>query len=185
MTRPELQGLAAQALNMARREIEQGSFHFLLAAYHEGETPPVHRMDGVEKLIIQRLGENWLNSGRTKAVGFGVLRIAVDLLPPDGIVLVTSANYFKPTAKFKELTEEERRKLVDAGHDRHHEAVKGGVLELCDSLLAIAQTPQEVCHYVQVLEKGRPVGVPEVLFCPQEAFSGRCKMYGAQDAQAD
>ncbi len=80
MTDQEMLGLAAQALNMAKRDLEAGNFNFLLAGYFEGEA--LHRMKKVEELILKHLGENWLNSGQTKDVGFGVMRTAVDLMPP-------------------------------------------------------------------------------------------------------
>jgi hypothetical protein len=179
MTDAELQGVAAQALNMAKRDIERGSFHFLLALYHECDTPPLHRMTEIEKLIIERLGEEWLNSGRTKNVGFYVLRLAVDLLPPDAVVIVTIVNSFTPTARFYELPEERRDELLRS-HDRQHQAVAEGLFTVCDALCAIVQTPTRVCQYIQEYDRHRrPTGKPRAAFLPQEDFDGRLKMFGA------
>jgi hypothetical protein len=175
----ELKGIAAQALNMAKRDAERGGFNFLLAAYNLGDTPPLHRMSQIEALIIKRLGEDWLNHGHTKDFGFKVLRTCIDMLPPDAVAFVTMCNGFSPTEKFHGLDPEEQRKLVDAGHKVHHQMVKDGLLTVCDVLSALAQTPERVCQYVQKLdEHGRLTGQPEVGFSPQENFDGRIKMFG-------
>ena len=50
MTDPELQGIAAQAHNMAKRDLQLGQFNFLVAAYCAGER--LHRMRQVEALIV-------------------------------------------------------------------------------------------------------------------------------------
>ena len=179
MTDAELQGIAAQSLNMAKRDLARGRFNFLLAAYNLCDTPPLHRMDKIEALVIERLGENWLNSGRTKNIGFQTLRIAVDLLPPDAVVIVTMCNGFSLTAKFWELTPAQQRELHNATHDRHHEAVKEGLMDVCDVLLATVQTPERVCMYQQNLDRrGEFTGRPETKCFPQEGFDGRLKMYG-------
>lgn len=178
LTDAELKGLAAQALNMAKRDIEQGEFNFLLASYHEKDTPPLQRMTKIEKLVVGKLGANWLNNGRTKDIGFDVLRLCIKLMPPDAVVFVTAANAFKPTAKLQALGWEEVLKSLDAGHSRHHEMVKEGLLELHDTLIALVQTPQMVCQYVQHVDHGKPIGPPETSFFPQDAFDGRLKMYG-------
>jgi hypothetical protein len=178
ITDAELQGLGAQALNMALRDMDRGQFNFLLASYHGTDTPPFHRMDKIEKLIVERLGEKWLNSGSAKDIGFNMLRMAVSLLPPDALVIVTMINRFKPTAKLAQLPEAKQREVLDTSHDRHHQAVKDGLLEVCDSLFAIAQTPERVCQYVQDFNlHGKTVSKPDVMFGPQEQFSGRLKMF--------
>lgn len=179
MTDAELQGVAAQALNLAKRDMQQNKFNFLLASYHVGDVPPLHRMQKVEALIIEKLGEDWLNNGKTKDAGFRMLRFCIDVLPPDAVVFVTAANRFQPTAKFETLTEVQRQELLDAGHDRHNQAAKEGLLELHDCLCAIAQTPTRVCNYMQDFLCGHPVGNPDTSFFPQANFDGRIKMFGA------
>ena len=182
LTDAELQGIAAQALNMAKLDMERGKLNFLLASYYEGEIPPLHRMDRIEALIIQRLGENWLNSGRTKDIGFKTLRIAVDLLPPDAVVFVTFNNGFSFGAKFHELPPAQQKEvfneLIRAGHDRHHQAVKEGLLDVCDVLLATVQTPERVCIYQQSLDRrGEFSGKPQTRFMRQQDLGGRLKMF--------
>jgi hypothetical protein len=175
----ELKGIAAQALNMAKRDAERGEFNFLLAVYNLGDVPPLMRMSKIEALIIQRLGEDWLNHGRTKDVGFGVLRECIDMKPPDAVVFVTICNGFAPTKKLLALSVAEQKKLVDAGHNAHHQAVKDGLLTVSDVLVAIAQTPERVCQYHQKLdEHKRLTGQPEADCSPQENFDGRLKMFG-------
>jgi hypothetical protein len=179
MTDAQLQGIGAQALNMAKRDIEQGSFNFLLASYHECDETKLHRMPDVEALIIERLGKDWLNDGRAKDIGFRLLRMAVDLMPPDAVVFVTLCNSFGPTAKFHELTPAQQTELIEAGHNRHHQAVKEGLMDRYDILLATVQTPERVCMYRQVLdERGEFSGKPETRCGPQKGFGGRLKMFG-------
>jgi len=180
MTDAELQGIAAQSLNMAKRDLGRGGFNFLLAAYNLCDQPPLHRMDKIEALVIERLGENWLNNGRTKDIGFAVLRQCIDTLPPDAVVVVTMCNGFSLTAKAQELSRAELMKLVnDSNHDRHHEAVKEGLMEVCDVLLATVQTRERVCMYQQRLDRrGEFLGKPDTKCFPQEGFEGRLKMFG-------
>jgi hypothetical protein len=180
MTDAQLEGIAAQALNMAKRDMERRSFNFLLASCHDGAG--LYRMSKVEALIIERLGEDWLNHGETKDAGFRVLRKAVDLMPPEAVVFVTATNAFKPTAKLQALTKAEQTKLLNGGHSRHHQAVKEGLLEIADSLTATVQTPERVCWYVQTVDHGWLVGKPEVRFASQAEFDGRLKMFGSKYA---
>jgi len=180
MTDEQLQGFAAQALNMAKKDIERHRFHFLIATYHEADQEGLHRMTRIEKLIIEKLGEAWLNSGRTKDAGFELLRVAVDLMPPDAVIFVTSCNAFTPTAKFAALSREQQEELMNSGHDRHHEAVKEGLLVIQDGLLALAQTTERICVYQQAVENGAFSGSPQTKVFPQEGFSGRMKMFGKE-----
>lgn len=179
MTDKQLEGLGAQAANMAKRDMEQreGGFHFLLATYHD-EDKQLHRMTRIEALIVERLGENWLNNGRAKDIGFGVLRIAIDHLPPDAVIFATIVNRFTPTAAFRQLSHEQQTELLDSPHNRHHEAVREGLLEVCDALTATVQTPSRVCFYWQNFAHGQPVGKPETTFANQDQFDGRLKMFG-------
>jgi len=177
LTDHELQGLAAQALNLAKRDMERGQFNFLVASYHRGE--PLHRMNRIEALIIERLGEEWLNAGRTKDIGFRILRMATEILPPDALVIVTAANRFKATDKMLALPEAQQLEILESNHDRHHRAVAEGLLTVCDCLHATAQSATRVCVYFQdYLPGGEFDGPPETRFRAQEDFGGRLKMYG-------
>jgi hypothetical protein len=185
LTDEQLHGLGAQACNMAKLDMEQGGFHFLLASYHECDERKLHRMSKIEALIVERVGEDWLNNSRTKDIGFKMLRTAVDLLPPDALVFATMTNRFISTAKFHQLTREQQSKLLAAGHDRYHQAVKEGLLDICYALVVIVQTPERVCIYQQNMDRGQPVGKPETHFVPQEEFDGRMKMFGRNYAVSE
>lgn len=180
MTDAELQGIAAQALNMAKRDIEAGKFNFLLGLYyHEGEVSHLHRATKVEATIIQVLGEDWLNDGAAKDAGFGVIRQCVEHMPPEAFVMVTRCNKFTPTEKFCKLPAAKQEALIGAGADRQHRAVKEGLMAISDVLWAIAQTPERVCMYIQKVNgRGEFNGPPEANFMPQENYDGRTKMFG-------
>jgi hypothetical protein len=61
MTDAELQAIALQSLNLAKRDIEQkGPLCRLLAVSYPGEG--LKRMTGVEEIIVEKLGEDWLSS---------------------------------------------------------------------------------------------------------------------------
>ena len=183
LTDAELQGIAAQASNMAKRDLEQGSFNFLLAVYHGSDQIKLHRMSEVEALIIERLGKNWLNSGKTKDIGFQMMRLVADVLPPEAFVFVAVANGFSATAKLYELPKAQQTELLNGPHDRHHQAVKEGLLDVCDILIATVQTPERVCVYEQKLDRyGEPTGKPATRYFPQEKFGGRMKMFGSEHA---
>jgi hypothetical protein len=178
MTDGELEGIAAQALNMAKRDIEQQrDFSFLLASCHKGEG--LHRMTRVEALITEKLGDDWLNHGGKKDAGFLIMQIATSLRPPDAMVFVTAANMFKPTEKFNQAPPDQQKEIMTSGHDRHHQAAREGYLQIIDSLIAIAQTAERVCNYVLARASDAK---PEVRFFAQEDLGGRMKMYGL-DAQ--
>jgi len=177
MTDAEMVGLAAQALNLAKLDIERGRFVFVLASYHEGA--PLHRMKTIERLIVERLGKKWLEYGQTKDLGFGMLRAACDILPPDALVIVTAGDYFKPTEKMRALPEAERRAVLRKGNDGNAQAVKDGLFTSTNCLITIVQNPERVCQYLQdVAEDGQVVGAPQTMFFPQDQFSGRLKMFG-------
>jgi hypothetical protein len=173
----ELQGIAAQAFNMFKRDVERRKFNFLLASYHAGQG--IHRMAIIEAEIVERLGEDWLNGGRTKDIGFRMLRLATKLLPPDAVIFGSVVNHFRQTAKLGELTDKQRHDLIGGGHDRQHQAVKEGYLTVCDALAVVAQTPKRVCFYQQDFDRRlEPVGAPKTTLCGQDEFDGRMKMYG-------
>ncbi len=182
----ELKGLAVQALNMATRDLEQGiSFNFMVAVYDAGMNPPLHRARYVEKLVVDVLGETWMNGDVTKDCGFAVLRTAVTLLPPDAVVIVSGGNGFKVTAKFRsELSPEQQQELFNASHARHHEAVKEGYLSVNDILVASAQTPALAGQWWRGVEGGRVVGELEGFITSQECLQGRLKMFGELDPLA-
>jgi hypothetical protein len=179
MTDPELQGIAAQALNMAKRDMERGSLHFLVAVYHAGEG--LFRMSKVETLITERLGQGWLNSGHLKDVGFETLRMCVDAMKPEAFVFAHATNVFTPSEKLRALPEEERNRVLNAkSHDEHHEFVRQGLLTIHDALTCSAQTAERVCMYTQKFDPTikQFIGPPIAQFTDQAHFSGRLKMYG-------
>ena len=171
-----LKGLAAQALNMAKRELQQGKFDCVIATYTRGKG--LYRMRKLELLIIEKHGENWLNSGRTKDAGFGMLRLAVDMFPPDAFAFVSIVNAFGPTEKLLAMGVEAVRELGLSNHDRHHQAVAEGLLEVHDELFAIVQDPLRVCTYRQRCNRRGIIGEPTVHFSDQEHWGGRLKMFG-------
>lgn len=174
-----LKGMAAQAFNMAKLDLERERFNFLLAAYHEGEG--LRRMAKVEALIIEKLGENWLNSGRTKDVGFHLLRIACGLKPPDAFAICTVVNWFKPSAAFFKLPPKKQQALLEAGHDKQHQAVAEGLMIVRDALNAVVQTPERVCIYIQgIRPPAETDGSPKIDFYDQADFGGRIKMFGEE-----
>jgi hypothetical protein len=180
MTDAALQGFALQALNMAKRDLQRNKFNFLLATYAEGEG--LHRMRRIEEAIIEKLGEDWLNSGDTKDAGFWILRQATAICPPEAIVFVSVINKFSSTKKMLALSrEEQERHLVS--HEAQHRAVGEGLLTMVDALFATAQTPGRVCLYVQDIHarRGLFIGQPEVAIGDQEQLGGRVKFFGEAD----
>lgn len=175
MTDQELEGIARAALNMAKRDWEAGTFHCVLASYHAGEG--LRRLKRIEDFLAESLGEDWLNSGRAKDGAFSVIRLGLRQMPADAFVVVTGANYFRPTAKLladPALAEE----IAAGGADRCHEAVGEGLLTMRDAFTAVAQTRERVCVRTQVIGGGDSLEPPETHFVPQSEFGGRLKLYG-------
>jgi hypothetical protein len=175
MTDELMTGLATQAFNMARCDMEQGGFTFLVATYHEGEG--LHRMAKVENSIALALGTDWLDHGRTKDAAYGLLRTVVQLHPPDAVIFVSGVNSFTPTENFQKLSDAEQLELLNSNHDRHWQEVAKGNLEVCDALMVIVQNAARVCLLKQTL----PDGERDVHFFDQQDFGGRMKMFGAED----
>jgi hypothetical protein len=182
LTDAVLEGIAAQALNMVKRDMEQGEFHFLLGCYHEDPVNPAnggfHRMTRCEEMIITMLGANWLDDEERKDAGFDVLRFATKMLPPDAVVIVTACDRFGPGERYNTLTEAQKKVLALGPHDQHHKAVRDGYLAISEAILAVVQTEERVCLCGQDLVNGKPEGPPHASFVPQKEFSGRLKMYG-------
>lgn len=180
MTDKLLEGLGAQAFNMAKLDLERKRFNFLVATYHEGEG--LHRMSSVEDIVIKVLGANWLNRASTKDLGFAIFRKAVDRSPPGAIIIATVVNKFHGTDKLDELTIEQQREILGGGYDRYHQAVADGYMRMCDALMATVQTPNRVCVYLQEFTaRGKPVGAASAEFFPQKGFGGRLKMFGEEE----
>lgn len=175
MTDELMKGLAVQALNMVKHDIEQGRFNFLLAVYNEGES--LHRMKKIETLIIKALGEDWLNNGPAKDAGYGILREAVAMLPPEALVIATPIKSFTPTEQFQKLSATVQKKILGDGHDRQWQAVEAGYLEVCDALMVVIQTSARVC-LCQQTPGGRKID-----FFDQKGFGGRLKMFGAEKGE--
>jgi hypothetical protein len=130
------------------------------------------RLRKVEAMIIDKLGEDWLNSGATKDMGFGLLQIATSLAPPAAIVIVTVVNWFRPTKAFYKLPED-RKQYFTENHDRHHEAVSLGYFRIEDALCAIAQTPERVGTVILPKSSKRL----DAHFGDAADFQGRTKMF--------
>jgi hypothetical protein len=140
-------------------------------------------MRSIEATLIDKLGESWLSNGRSKDAGFGILKAATALLPPDAIVFVTGCNMFEPTERMLALSPEEQRAKIGDSHGDQHRAVAEGWLTVHDGLTSLAQTPQRVCIYAQKVAVGRRVlflGQPDVRAFDQSNFDGRMKMFGAK-----
>lgn len=68
MTDKQLQGLAMQALNLAKQDRQYKRWRgFLLATYHEGGQ--LYRMRRVERTINKLAGDDWLNLCGPRGVG--------------------------------------------------------------------------------------------------------------------
>jgi hypothetical protein len=173
MTDELMKGLAAQAFNMARRDMQRGEFNFLLAVYYEGEG--LHRMTKVERVIIEILGEDWLNHGRAKDAGFGVMREAVGRSEVEAIVFGCVINNFTPTEKFRSLAPAAQDAILNDNHDRHWQEVKTGNFKVCDALLTTVQTPTRLCICKRNLEGS---GEQRFDFLDQAEFRGRMKLFG-------
>ena len=175
---PELEGIAAQAYNMAKHDLELNRFNFLLASYHSEDTIKLHRMSNIEAWVLLQFGEDWLNDERSKDIAFFMLRRANLALPAEAIAFASAGNGFAATAKFWELAPEKRKELLDSGHRRHHQAVAEGLLQVDNMLGAIVQTSERVCVYDQVLDAhNHAIGKPVTRFWPQSEWDGRMKMY--------
>ena len=168
----ELEGLGAQAFNMAKRDMEQGKFNFLLASCHAGEG--LHRMARVEALINQRLGKGWMNDERAKDIGFGLIREAVNILPPEAMVFASVINNFTVTERFDKLAKEKQLEIANGGHDKHHQAVRDGYMKVCDALMAAVQTPERICLYRQNIHEDKATSV----FFGLGEFDGRLRFFG-------
>jgi len=179
MTDAILQGLALQALNMAKVDVQRNQFICLMAVYHEGS--PLYRMKRIEARFVETFGQNWLNDGRKKDAVFDGLRFCVDAGKPDAVVFVTPSNMFKPTSKLEKLPPEQQKAIINQGHDGHHQAVRQGLFTIHDVLCAVAQNDKRVCLYNQsVRSSGLFYGQPQVDFFDQADFDGRLKMYGKE-----
>jgi len=178
VTDKQLEGLAMQALNLAKTDRQYKRWRgFLVADWHEGGQ--LHRMRKVERTIIELAGEDWLDHGDLKSRAFGIMRMVVKFLNPGALVFVTACNRFVATPQLMALPKKEIEQLMNASHERHHEAAAEGLLELQDAFIATAQTAERVCTCThRVGRRGALLGQPEVQFFPQAHFDGRMKMYG-------
>ena len=178
MTDDELKGIAAQAYNLAKLDRERGQFNFLLASYTVGEG--LYRMKRIEAFIVKKLGEDWLNHGATKDIGFGMIRAANETLPVDAIVFATAINKFGPSKRLLAMKPKERAKFAHpTSADECRRLVERGLMTIQDSMMCNVQTPKRICMYVRAVEHGRETGDPaEVTFFDTDKFDGRLKMFG-------
>lgn len=180
ITDSELQGLALQALNMAKKDHMQGKLCCVIATYHEGEG--IHRMRIIEDLLVKKLGQDWLNKGNSKDFAFGLLRKAIRHQPCDAFVFACAGNQFNKTEAFSQLDPQEQKPILGDSHDRHHQAVKEGLFSIHDAIQTIAQTANRVCAYIQVMSNNYEFeGPPQVQFFDQYEFQGRMKMFGTEE----
>lgn len=181
MTDAELEGIAAQALNLAKLNLERGGFNFLFADYRHGQG--LKRLSEVENLIVAKLGEDWLNHGASKDVGFGVLRKVTSFFPPellpDALVFASVINDFKPTPKFNKLSRAARHRIT-SNYQAAHKAVRDGILAMEDAIHVMVQTPARFCAYSQPIHREAR---PRVLFGAQGEFEGRMKLFGCDPAE--
>ncbi len=186
MTDRELLGAARQTLNMARTdwELQGWPSSMVIASYHAADAPPLHRMRKIEQLLQDKLGRSWLDDEAKKDHGFYVLRLATAAMPPDAVVIVTPTNMFKSTAKAMASPGLLKRMKTDTPGQRR-QRVAEGLLELVDSVTAVAQTPQRVCTVAQPVRRGVYVGEPTVMFFDQAQFDGRLKMFGVKIDERD
>lgn len=177
ITDAELQGVALQALNLAKVDREQATLCCVLATYHEGEG--IHRMRAFENSLIEKLGLDWPNNDRSKTFAFNAIRFAIRLMRCDAFIFVSAGNMFQRTEAFNRLHPAQQKALWNSTHDRHHDAVKEGLLSIHDTLQAIAQTISRVCLYIQRIDDNHNFeGPPELKLCDQRDFVGRLKMFG-------
>ena len=179
MTENELEGLARQALNMAKTELEQKDrLGMLLASYRKGER--LYRMSKIEANLVEKLGQGWLDDWRRKEAGYGWLRIALQIVPPDAIVIVTATDMFRSTEKMAALPDEERKKAIERSNDpkERRKMAAEGLFTITDGLTAVAQAAERVCISTQAIEHGAFAGQPITHHCLQANFHGRQKMYG-------
>lgn len=187
MTDQELLGAARQTLNMARSDWELRGWptSIVIASYHVKDNPPLHRMRRIEALLQDQLGEGWLNDDAKKGRGFYVLRLATATLPPDASIIATPTNVFVATAKAKANPAYLRLMRAESATQRG-KRVAQGLLEMIDSVTAVAQTPERVCTVAQPVDRGGVyIGQPQVRFSDQAQFGGRLKMFGADIDEHD
>jgi hypothetical protein len=176
LTDAELEGFARQALNASITEWRNTKkFNFYFGQVIPGEG--LVRMGRIESTIIERLGEDWLNHGSTKDIGFGLLRISTVMFQPLALAFVSVCNMFKPTAAFEKLPPKRQQQIAEGGADKCHEAVKRGLLELDEGFSAIVQTPE------RVYMAHRIIGQESITSqCGSQAdYGGRTKLYVSPD----
>jgi hypothetical protein len=176
ITQQELEGIARQALNMARTASDQNRWEtsIVLASYHEADGR-LHRMEKVERLLLEKLGPGWLGDEGRKDVGFSVIREGVDYMPPDAIVIVAPADFYRPAAKMLALPEGEQRRLFQRSYENRRQMIDDGLLKCIDSFNAVAQTPELVIVCNQAADGET---APESHCFAQDEFDGRWKMFG-------
>lgn len=171
-----LEGMTAQAFNMARKDMEQGGGFSFLLAFHLGE---LRRMPELEGLIAHTFGVDWLNNPRAKDRAFEGLAKLVTVAQPPAVVTACIVNQFNPTDKLLALEYAEQRRMLNAGHDRHHEMVREGWLRCADALWAMAQSRERICHKMQEIHPRtfQFIGKAEGGFSDAKDFDGRMKLY--------
>ena len=179
MTDQELEGFAAQAFNLARTEWKQkNKFNFLLAGSYDGY---LCRFRTLETLIIEKCGEDWLNSSAKKHAVSQIIRMGTKLLAPPGLCIVAIADRWKTTKAFDAVPKSEQKKILEGPCEARHAATALGLLEAEEVLIAVAQTPQRVCFYTRQLSELETTK-PDVQTGDMATFDGTMKLYGEVDA---
>lgn len=172
----EMEGVARQALNMMKRDAEQGRFRFFFGVYYDGSG--LRRLRRTETLIDKIVGADWLEVGRKKDAAFDIMREAIGVLAasrlaPGAVIFGAAANMFKMTPQFDGLPRERQKEIVDGDGERRRRAVREGYLTYHDSLTCWVHTPARVCFCAQ--ENGDPE--VEMNVCDQNDVYGRQKFF--------
>jgi len=172
-----LRGLAAQGANMAKTEMRtRHRLNGILAGYFHGKG--LQRFRLIEKDMGELFGDGWLNSGRAKDALFTILAASTSKIPLDAFVFVTGGDRFYQTPAFDALPPEEAHRIATTLHPRDCPEY----FTPRDVLISTVQAPHRVCVLCQrVQPKGfLLIGEPEVMFCNQEEWQGRLKIWGAE-----
>lgn len=172
-----LKGMCLQAANMAKTDLRyRHQLNGILAIYNQGEG--LHRLRKIEQFAEEKVGKDWLNSGRAKDMIFGALCGGATRIEPDAIVICTGVDQYQQTPAFDALPYEERQRIAHSGHPRDLPAY----FQPHDALMAVAQTPERACLYLQKMQVPGflLIGEPKIHFLNQSEFDGRLKMYGVE-----
>ena len=160
-----LRGLAVQAFNMAKRDVERDCFNFLVASYTRAKASTAWQWWNAKS------SKGSAKTGSTTAArrqsASRSLVSASTSHRPNAVIIGTAINRFKATAKLRARPVTDRRRCSTRNHDRHHEAVAEGLLEVCNALFVSVQTPEKMLLYTQDFNRGGARGAPDVQLSAQ------------------